>query len=279
MSLLTEDRLGISGAVGKKFELRRNWTEDNLQQVFHAAYEQVFGRERVYTSGIFSSAEALLRNGSINVRQFIAILAKSEFYKDRFFYNKSQVRFIELNYKHLLGRAPYDQSEIAYHVDIYASQGYEAEIDSYIYSPEYNEAFGDYTVPFYRGFQSIPGQKTVGFNRLFSLYRGNGNSDNAQYGGKDSKLRMRISMNLANPITPLTVTTRSGVSNAGTLHSAPNKGDSRIYLVEAIIGGVGTKVAVRRSRQIYSVPFDQLSEKYQEIHKRGGKIVSISPAQ
>lgn len=278
MSLLTEDRLGISGAVGKKYELRRNWTEDDLQQVFRAAYEHVFGRERVYTSGIFSSAEALLRNGNINVRQFIATLAKSEFYKERFFYNKSQVRFIELNYKHLLGRAPYDQSEIAYHVDIYASQGYEADIDSYIYSPEYDAAFGDSTVPFYRGFQSIAGQKTVGFNRLFSLYRGNGNSDNAQYGGKDSRLRLRISMNLPNAITPPVVTTRSALSNTGTLRSAPNRGDSRVYLVEAIIGGVGTKVAVRRSRQVYSVPFDQLSEKYQEIHKRGGKIVSISPA-
>jgi phycoerythrocyanin-associated rod linker protein len=50
-----------------------------------------------------------------------------------------------------------------------------------------------------------------------------------------------------------------------------------VYLVEAIVGGVGTKVAVRRSRQVYKVPYDQLSDKYQEIHKRGGKIVKISP--
>ena len=279
MSLLTDERLGISAASSQKIELRRNWTEDDLQQVFRAAYEQVFGRERVYTSGIFASAEALLRNGSINVRQFVAILAKSEFYKERFFYNKSQVRFIELNYKHLLGRAPYDQSEIAYHVDIYASQGYEADIDSYIYSPEYTGAFGDNTVPNYRGFGSIPGMKTVGFNRLFTIYRGNGNSDNAQFGGKDSRLRSRVSMNLPNSIFPPTSASSLGSSQAtgGTLRSASTKGDSRLYLIEAIVGGVGTKVAVRRSRQVYKVPFDQLSEKYQEIHKRGGKIVSITP--
>jgi len=36
-------------------------------------------------------------------------------------------------------------------------------------------------------------------------------------------------------------------------------------------------VAVRRSRQVYSVPYDQLSSKFQEIHKRGGKIVSVTP--
>ena len=278
MSRLTEERLGISAAVARKVELRRNWTEDNLQEVFQAAYEHVFGRERVYVSGVFASAESLLRNGNINVRQFVRLLAQSEFYKERFFYSSSQVRFIELNYKHLLGRAPYEQSEIAYHVDLYASKGYEAEIDSYIYSPEYDSAFGNDTVPYYRGFQSFPGMKTVGFNRLFSVYRGNGNSDNAQFGAKNSRLRMRVSMNLSNSIIPPSLSF-SGMGNAtgGTLRSASSRGDSRLYLVEAVVGGVGTKVAVRRSRQVYTVPFDQLSERFQEIHKRGGKIVSITP--
>lgn len=279
MSLLTEQRLGISATVGTRAELRRNWTEDDLQKVFRAAYEHVFGRERVYTTGVFATAEAMLRNGKINVRQFVEILAKSEFYKERFFYNKSQVRFIELNYKHLLGRAPYEQSEIAYHVDLYASKGYEAEINSYIYSPEYDSAFGDYVVPYYRGFQSIPGMKTVGFNRLFSVYRGHGNSDNAQYGARDSRLRMSLSMNLPNSIMPASLSlSRAGdLSGAGMLRNSPTRGDNRVYLVEAIVGGVGTKVAVRRSRQVYKVPYNQLSDKYQEIHKRGGKIVKISP--
>jgi phycoerythrocyanin-associated rod linker protein len=279
MSRLTEDRLGISAAAATKIELRSNWTEDDLQQVFRAAYEQVFGRERVYVGGIFTSAESLLRNGKINVRQFVQILAKSEFYKDRFFYTQSQVRFIELNYKHLLGRAPYDQSEISYHVDLYASKGYDAEIDSYLDSPEYNDAFGNDTVPYYRGFSSIPGMKTVGFNRLFALYRGQGNSDNAQFGGKTSKLRQRISMNLPNGIIPPTGARSAGGTVVGsTLGVSDLRGDGRTYLVEAIVGGISSKVAVRRSRVVYTVPFDQLSSKYQEIHKRGGKIVGITLA-
>lgn len=201
MSRLTDDRLGISAVTDTdRIELRQSWTEDELQRVFRAVYEHIFGRERVYVNGIFSSAEALLRNGRITVRQFVRTLAQSEFYKEKFFYNKSQVRFIELNYKHLLGRAPYDQSEIAFHVDLYASEGYEAEIDSYIYSQEYDSAFGDSTVPYYRGFRSLPGMKQVGFNRLFALYRGNGNSDNAQYGGKSARLRQQLSRNLPNAI-------------------------------------------------------------------------------
>lgn len=276
MSRLAEDRLGISATVGNKVELRQNWTEDDLQLVFRAAYEHVFGRERVYIGGLFNSAESLLRNGKITVRQFVQILATSEFYKERFFYRNPQVRFIELNYKHLLGRAPYDQSEISYHVDLYASKGYDAEIESYIYSSEYDNAFGDNVVPSYRGFKSIPGMKTVGFNRLFSVYRGHGNSDNAQYGGKKSRLEMRVAMNLPNSVIAPSLSLSGTGTGAATLHSSAVRGDNRVYVIEAVVGGVGTKVAVRRSRQVYSVTYDQLSSKFQEIHKRGGKIVSVT---
>lgn len=274
---MSQQRLGISAVVDTKVELRPNYTEDQLQLVFKTAYEQVFGRERVYLGGIFTSSESLLRDGKITVRQFVQILAKSEFYKERFFYNNSQVRFIELNYKHLLGRAPYDQSEIAYHVDVYASQGYDAEIDSYIDSMEYTNAFGDSIVPYLRGFTSIPGMKQVGFNRLFTLYRGNGNSDNAR-GTKRPRLEQSLAMNLANMIVPpgtsFKFVTPIGV---GQLKASPSRGDQRLYVMEVIAGGVGTKVAVRRSRQLYTVPFDQLSQKYQQVHKQGGKILSIKP--
>lgn len=275
MSLI-ESRLGIGEVIGEKVELRQNWSEDNLQQVFRAAYTHVFGREGLALSEAFTSAEALLRNGKINVRQFIEALAQSEYYKERFFYRNSQVRFIELNYKHLLGRAPYDQSEIACHVDLYASQGYAAEIASYFESPEYNNAFGDFIVPYYRGFQSIPGMKQVGFNRLFRLYRGNGSSDNAQGGGKSSRLRQQVAMNLSNVIVPPSSSFSSLESLTG-LGMAPARGDKRVFMVEAIQGGGKTPVTVRRSRAVYTVPFDQLSARYQEIHQRGGKIVSIRP--
>lgn len=76
--------------------------------------------------------------------------------------------------------------------DIYAASGYDADIESYIYSSEYESAFGNYTVPYYRGFSSIPGMKTVGYNRIFALHRGFSNSDNAQYGRKNSRLRCSL---------------------------------------------------------------------------------------
>jgi phycoerythrocyanin-associated rod linker protein len=270
------DRLAIRDEVGKKVELRQNWNEDDLQIVFRAAYEQIFGRQGVYGSQKFSSAEALLRNGKISVQQFVEILAKSELYKERFFYKNSQVRFIELNYKHLLGRAPYDQSEIAYHVDLYASRGYDADIESYIYSAEYENGFGSSVVPYYRGFQSIDGMKTVGFNRIFELYRGRGNSDNAQMGGKNSRLQSKVSLNMANMIMPPTSAGTAFTSSAPTLITSAARGDNRMFVIETVAGGINTNVAVRRSRQVLTVPYDRLSATYQEIHKRGGKIVKIS---
>jgi phycoerythrocyanin-associated rod linker protein len=266
MSSLVEERLGLGAVVGSPVELRASYTEDQLQQVFKATYEQVFGRERVYVGNTFASAEALLRNGNINVRQFIAILAKSEFYKEKFFYSNSQLRFIELNYKHLLGRAPYDQKEIADHVDRYASSGYNDEIDSYIYNPEYDRAFGDNIVPYYRGFKSIPGMKTVGFNRLLSLYRGQGNSDNAQSTGGQSILGEKIALGLPD----------SKILNK-TLKATSFGEDNRVYLMEVTTGLSSSKVAVRLSRQVFKVPFNQLSQYYQKVHQQGKRILSITP--
>ncbi len=67
-------------------------------------------------------------------------------------------------------------------------QGYDAEIDSYIDSQEYQSNFGDNVVPYYRGFETQPGQKIAGFNRIFRLYRGYANSDTSQVEGNKSRL-------------------------------------------------------------------------------------------
>ncbi len=95
-------------------------------------------------SNCLLSAESQLRNGEISVWGFVTKVAQSDFYQSLFFSSNNQYRFIELNYKHLLGRAPQDQTEISQHVQIYNEQGYEAEIDSYIDSEEYSENFGEW---------------------------------------------------------------------------------------------------------------------------------------
>lgn len=251
-------------------ELRANWTEDDVQAVIYAAYRQVFGNDHLMQSERFTSAESLLRRGSITVREFVRILAQSDLYREKFFYSTPQVRFIELNYKHLLGRAPFDESEIAFHVDLYTQAGYEAEINSYIDSQEYQENFGDAIVPHYRGFETQRGQKTVGFNRMFQLYRGYANSDRSQGKNKGGCLTMELARNLSAPIQ----TSNSGKGLVGVTGGSRD----RLYRVRVMQSDRGKTPQVRRGVKEYVVAYDQLSSTLQRLNQRGSRVVNITPA-
>lgn len=157
--------------------LRPKATEGEVQGVIHAVYKQLYGNTHLFESDQLTSGESLLRQGSISVREFVRLVAKSEVYKERFFHCTSNNRFIELNLKHLLGRPPYSQSEIVEHLDRYHTHGYDKEIDSYIDSDEYQEAFGEDTVPYWRTFQYTVGQTAAAFERTFRLFSGEAGSD------------------------------------------------------------------------------------------------------
>lgn len=202
MSLTAAERLGIEPFDGQtKIELRSNASETEFQTAIRAAYRQVLGNEYVMESERLTSAESLLVQGKISMRDFVRAIARSELYRRKFFYPNQQTRFIELNYKHLLGRAPYDRLEISTHVELYNRAGYAAEINSYIDSQEYQDSFGENIVPYYRGFGSQFGQKTVGYSRIFQLYRGFANSDRAQFDSHRARLTREVSRNLASPIS------------------------------------------------------------------------------
>lgn len=268
--LTVASRLGVRPfEESEPVELRQNWTEADLQAIIKAAYSQVFGNEHLMSSERQTSAESLLRQGLITVRDFVRVLAKSEVYRQKFLYPNSQTRAIELNYKHLLGRAPYDKSEIAYHVDLYNDLGYEEEIDSYIDSLEYEENFGDSIVPYYRGFQTQKGQKTVGFGRIFQLYQGYANSDRAQ-GQTQSKLTWELAKNLASPIT----TPSSGQGLAGT--AVGSRG--QLYRVRVFQKSTANSPQIRRSTADMLVPYEGLSAKLQQLDLAGKKVLSITPA-
>lgn len=278
-------RLGTEAfSDAPRIELRPNASKDEIELVIRAVYRQVLGNDYLMKSERLTSAESLLRDGNISVREFVRCVAKSELYKTKFFYNNFQTRFIELNYKHLLGRAPYDESEVVFHLDLYHEKGYDAEIDSYIDSVEYTTNFGDSIVPYYRGFVTQPGQKTVGFNRMFKLYRGYANSDRSQVGGASSRLARDLAANKATTIVGPSGTTQgwsfkaaSDVAPQKALGNAVGEGD-RVYRIEATsLRGQGYP-KLRRSANVFIVPYERLSEKVQQIHRQGGKIVSVTPA-
>ncbi|MGH1394973.1 MAG: phycobilisome rod-core linker polypeptide [Trichormus sp.] len=243
---------------------------EDVKAVIHAAYRQVFGNDHLMQSERLTSAESLLQQNNITVREFVRLLAQSELYRQKFFYSTPQVRFIELNYKHLLGRAPADESEIAYHVDLYTQQGYEAEINSYIDSLEYQENFGELIVPYYRGFETQVGQKTVSFNRMFQIYRGYANSDRAQGKNKSAWLTEDLARNLASPVQ----TPSFGRGLTGTV--AGDRG--QLYRVRFMQADRGRTPQIRRSMSEYLVTYDQLSPTLQRLNQRGSRVVNISPA-
>lgn len=268
-------------------ELRQRATKEEIELAISAVYRQLLGNDYLMKSQRLTSAESLLRDGKITVRDFVRQVAKSELYKEKFFYNNFQTRTIELNYKHLLGRAPYDESEVVFHLDMYQNEGYDADIDSFIDSAEYEANFGDNIVPYYRGFKTQTGQKTVGFNRMFQLYRGYANSDRAQLKGATPHLAVELGRNASSPVVA-----PSGSGSDGFAYVAPYKGmtpnstfggaatfgkEGRLFRVEAAkVFGAGYP-STRRVNQAVVIPYEELSSYLQRVHKQGGKIASITP--
>lgn len=248
-------------------ELRPSWTQGDVKAVILAAYRQVLGNEYLMENERLVGPESLLAQGNITVLGFVRAIAQSELYRQKFLYPNFHVRFIELNFKHLLGRAPYDQSEISYHLDLYNSQGYEAEIDSYLSSWEYQLSFGDSVVPYPRDFQvDHPGQRAVGFSRLMHLYQGYANSDRSQ-GQKQPKLTWEVARNLATPITAPTTSSLTGAVGGA-------RGD--VYRIRVLKSAAPNSTVVRRSMTEVVVAYDQLTTKLQQLNRTGNKVVSVT---
>jgi phycoerythrin-associated linker protein len=241
-----------------RVELRANASEDDLQVVIRSVYRQVLGNAHLLESDRLISAESFLRNGDITVRQFIAAVGQSELYQRKFFESSSQYRFIELNFKHFLGRAPQSQAEIADHVRIYNEQGYSAEIDSYLDSDEYASSFGDSTVPYARGTQSQVGQKNVTFNRSFALMRGTATSDASNKARLISALAGNSATKISGP--------RSGSGSPSSL--------GKRFRIQVATPGSGSRY--RQANVTYDVNYSQLTNQVQSIQRRGGRILSVT---
>lgn len=280
-------RLGTSAfSDAAPLELRPNATQGEIEAVIRAVYQQVLGNPHLLNAERLVIPESLLRNRQITVQEFVRQLAKSDLYKQKFFHNSFQSRTIELNFKHLLGRAPYDQSEITEHMNLYQDKGYEADIDSYIDSAEYQENFGENIVPYYRDLVTTGvGQRSVGFTRLLQLYRGSASSDLAQFTGTAPRLVKDLARNSASAIVP-----PSGGSG-GFAFLAAGKGDAsysafggskafgsgRLFRVEvAGISGPGYP-KVRRVNKAVVIPYEELNAHMQRVQRQGGKIASIIP--
>ncbi|MEH2117419.1 phycobilisome rod-core linker polypeptide [Nostoc sp.] len=239
-----------------KVELRPNTSESELQILIRAVYKQVLGNAHLLESERLATIESQLRDRNISVREFVNSVAKSELYQSLFFNSSSQNRFIELNFKHLLGRAPADQAEISEHVRIYNEQGYDAEIESYIDSEEYQQNFGENIVPYPCSTSSQIGIKNVTF-RTFTLLRGVASSDSDRKAKLISDVGSNLPTSIKAPVASYSVSSTS-----------------KRFLIKAVKGAA--KIPNRLGKLEYVVNYNQLSGQVQNIHRTGGKIISIT---
>lgn len=238
------------------FELWPTSSKEDIQAIIRAVYNQVLGNPHVMESERLVTAESQLNDGSLSVREFVRAVAKSDFYKSRYFESCAPYRFVELNFQHILGRAPESQAEASEHIRRCAEEGYDAEIDSYLDSEEYQNAFGENIVPYARE-KSEVGRKQVVYNRNSAVNRGPAQVSSAV---TSSQLVYEVATNSANKITDAKATAGSGTEKKFKIRTTGAKFDS----------------PRRVSTNEYIVSARKMIPQIQRIQRSGAKIVSIT---
>lgn len=238
------------------YELWPTSSPEDVQTIIRAVYRQVLGNPHVMESERLVTAESQLTEGSISVREFVRAVAKSNFYRTRYFESCAPYRFVELNFQHILGRAPASQAEVSEHIRRCNDAGYEADIDSYVDSEEYQQAFGENIVPYARD-KSETGRKQVVYNRNFAINRGPAQVSSAV---KASQLVYSVATNSANKITDAKATPGSTTEKRFKIRTTAAKFDS----------------PRRVSFDEYIVSARKMTPQIQRIQRSGAKIVSIT---
>ena len=241
-------------------------TADTINGLIRATYRQVMGNPHLMESERAMSAESKFAEGYLSTRELVRAIAQSPEYSRRFFETNAPYRFVELNFKHLLGRAPKSQAELSEHIQILANEGYEAEINSYLDSAEYQSTFGEDTVPFMR-IMSEQGRSQLAFNRHLSLAEGYAASDTVL---NSSSLVTSVATNSV-PSGWRTTTTRT--NRNGAVAGSPSATTKRFRIVVQAQPRGGRQ---RTPNSSYLVSGKDMSSQLKYIHTRGGRIVSIT---
>ncbi len=259
---------------------------DDREDIINAVYRQVLGNAYVMESERLETPESQFKLGAYSVREFVRAVAQSDLYRTRFFESCPRYRYSELNFRHLLGRAPNNYDEMKFHSHVLDAEGFEADIDTYIDSDEYQNTFGENIVPYIRGYKSEAAKSMVEFTHLFELVRGASSSSlKGSTSGKEPRLNKLVINAIASAVKA-----PSGGSEGWAFSEPPTAapvrvgagiGDrSKVYRIEvtSIRANTVRKASsrFRRANQVYLVPYEKLSQEYQRIHKAGGVIASIT---
>jgi hypothetical protein len=313
MSLVQAPALGLARfAAGEGKEHRPHASTGDQNAIIRAVYQQVLGGQYLMSSERLDGAESLFRNGYLNVREFVRTVAKSALYRARFFENCNPYRFIELNHKHLLGRAPHNREEMLHHFTILQEQGYDAEIDSYLDSAEYNHNFGNDNVPHLHGWTYSVGHEGRQFSWLMQLARGAAASVKGDGSGTQFRLGQALHQNRPVAVAVSAAARYAHISTDGPFRAAlseggdlPNvelrsgrridgtpaygfrSGELLVSSASAGAAGEGSRVVtitatgiannrfLRHGAYTTRVPFSRMNEALQRLLRQGGRVVSV----
>ena len=239
---------------------------DQINGLIRATYRQVMGNPHLMESERAMAAESRYAEGYLSTRELVRAIALSPEYSRRFFETNAPYRFVELNFKHFLGRAPKSQAELSEHIQILANDGYEAEINSYLDSAEYQNTFGEDTVPYMR-ILSEQGRAQVAFNRHLSLAEG--------FAASDAVLNSAslVTSMATNSVPSGWRTTTSRTNRNGAVAGSPSATTKRFRIVVQAQPRGGRQ---RTPNASYLVSGKDMSSQMKYIHARGGRIVSIT---
>lgn len=135
----------------KPITVSRRSTLEERQSALQQIYYQVLERQPyAYERKVLAKAEQDFLKDKIGVRRFLKELGHSDVYQNSFYFNCSNLKFLELCLKHFLGRAPINQDEVQLYSDILMRQGVNGLIVALLDSEEYRKVFGCFTVPYPR---------------------------------------------------------------------------------------------------------------------------------
>lgn len=281
MTLVNAAYLGIERFANERNN--ENWSNGTAQDkatIVRAVYRQVLGFQYVMESERLAGAESLFNNGYLSVRELVRTVAKSGLYREKFFENCNPYHFIELNHKHLLGRAPQSKAEMLHHFTILQDEGYDAEIDSYIDSAEYQDRFGEEQVPYINGWDYSPGQVGRQFSWMMQLGRGAAASVKGDSAGTNFRLGKALHQDRALPVVSPNAK-GSGFQPTKVAHESITQmargigQKAKVYRIE--VTGLTNYRLHKRSNTVRFVTFDKMLEAQQMIHRQGGRVASITP--
>jgi hypothetical protein len=189
-----------------------------------------------------------------------------------------------------------------HHFTILQEQGYDAEIDSYVDSAEYQERFGQDVVPYIHGWDYSKGQEGRQFSWLMQLARGAAASVKGDAAGVQSRLNKVVHANrpiavnppssgpaffrsaigsgtydgeLGQPVAVFNSDRTDRVGGLPVMAGSRATQASGSRLVTLLVTGIANNAYSRTAETVIRVPITRMNEALQRVGRLGGRVVEV----